>query len=296
MPLASMTGFARASAEVLGRVATWEARSVNGRGLEVRLRLPPGYDRLESEIRTRAARRFDRGNVALTLTVETPTLGPRLQINRAALDQALALMGELSGRIDAAAPRLDGILAIRGVLETVGETPLDEAEQAKLDAAILAALDNVLAGLADARAKEGAALARVLDGALDEIESLTRDAAASAAAQPAALKAKLEAQMAELLGSQTGLSPERLAHEAALLAVKADVREELDRLRAHIGQARELFAGKGAVGRKLDFLSQEFNREANTLCSKASDIALTRIGLALKTAIDRMREQAANVE
>jgi uncharacterized protein (TIGR00255 family) len=277
-------------------VATWEARSVNGRGLEVRLRLPPGYDRLESEIRTRAAKRFDRGNVALNLTIETPTLGPRLQINRAALDQAIALMGELSGRIDAAAPRLDGILAIRGVLETVGETPLDEAEQAKLDAAILAALDLVLAGLVEARAKEGAALARVLDAALDEIESLTREAAASAAAQPAALKAKLEAQMAELLGTQTGLSPERLAHEAALLAVKADVREELDRLRAHIGQARELFAGKGAVGRKLDFLSQEFNREANTLCSKASDIALTRIGLALKTAIDRMREQAANVE
>ena len=296
MPLASMTGFARASAEALGRVATWEARSVNGRGLEVRLRLPPGYDRLESEIRTRAAKRFDRGNVALNLTIETPTLGPRLQINRAALDQAIALMGELSGRIDAAAPRLDGILAIRGVLETVGETPLDEAEQAKLDAAILAALDLVLAGLVEARAKEGAALARVLDAALDEIESLTREAAASAAAQPAALKAKLEAQMAELLGPQTGLSPERLAHEAALLAVKADVREELDRLRAHIGQARELFAGKGTVGRKLDFLSQEFNREANTLCSKASDIALTRIGLALKTAIDRMREQAANVE
>ena len=296
MPLASMTGFARASAEALGRVATWEARSVNGRGLEVRLRLPPGYDRLESDIRARAAKRFDRGNVALTLSVEAPNSGSRLQVNRAALDQAIALMGELSGRIDAAAPRLDGILAIRGVLETVGETPLDETEQAKLDAAILSAVDGVLAGLVEARAKEGAALARVLDEALDEIESLTRDAAACAAAQPAALKAKLEAQMAELLGSQAGLSPERLAHEAALLAVKADVREELDRLRAHIGQARELFAGKGAVGRKLDFLSQEFNREANTLCSKASDIALTRIGLALKTAIDRMREQAANVE
>ncbi len=247
MPLASMTGFARASAEALGRVATWEARSVNGRGLELRLRLPPGYDRLESEIRTRAAKRFDRGNVALNLTIETPTLGPRLQINRAALDQAIALMGELSGRIDAAAPRLDGILAIRGVLETVGETPLDEAEQAKLDAAILAALDLVLAGLVEARAKEGAALARVLDAALDEIESLTREAAASAAAQPAALKAKLETQMAELLGTQTGLSPERLAHEAALLAVKADVREELDRLRAHIGQARCLPA-KGRSG------------------------------------------------
>jgi uncharacterized protein (TIGR00255 family) len=205
-------------------------------------------------------------------------------------------MGELSGRIDAAAPRLDGILAIRGVLETVGETPLDEAEQAKLDLAILSALDGALAGLVEARASEGAALARVLAGALDEIENLTREAAASAAAQPAALKAKLEAQMAELLGNQSALSAERLAHEAALLAVKADVREELDRLRAHIGQARELLAGKGAIGRKLDFLSQEFNREANTLCSKASDIALTRIGLSLKTAIDRMREQAANVE
>lgn len=296
MPLASMTGFGRASAEALGRVATWEARSVNGRGLEVRLRLPPGYDRLESEIRARAAKRFDRGNVALALTVEKPTVGQHLQINRAALDQALALMGELSGRIDAAAPRLDGILAIRGVLETVGETPLDDSEQAKLDGAILSALDGALAGLVEARASEGAALARVLAGALDEIENLTREAAASAAAQPAALKAKLEAQMAELLGNQSALSAERLAHEAALLAVKADVREELDRLRAHIGQARELLAGKGAIGRKLDFLSQEFNREANTLCSKASDIALTRIGLSLKTAIDRLREQAANVE
>ncbi len=296
MPIASMTGFARASAETMGRTAIWEARSVNGRGLDLRLRTPQGYDRLENDIRGRAAKRFERGNIALTLTLEMPVASSRLQINRAALDQAIALMAELSGRIDAAAPRLDGILNVRGVVETVAEAPLEEADQAKLDATILSALDALLAALGTARAQEGAALARVLDATLDEIERLTQEASGLAATQPAALKAKLETQIAGLLGSQNPLPPERLAHEAALLAVKADVREELDRLRAHISQARELFAKGGAIGRKLDFLSQEFNREANTLCSKSSDIALTRVGLALKTAIDRMREQAANVE
>lgn len=291
-----MTGFARAGAEALGRTATWEARSVNGRGLDLRLRTPPGFDRLENDIRARTAKRFERGNVSLNLTLKTPPSAPRLQVNRAALDQVIALMGELSGRIDAAAPRLDGILGLRGIVETVAETPLAEADQAKIDAAILAALDAVLDGLAKARRAEGKALAKVLDATLDEIETLTAEAAANAATQAPAIKARLEAQIAELLGERNAMAPERLAHEAALLAVKADVREELDRLRAHIGQARELFAKGGACGRKLDFLSQEFNREANTLCSKSSDIALTRIGLALKTAIDRLREQAANVE
>ncbi|MBL8832948.1 MAG: YicC family protein [Rhodospirillales bacterium] len=291
-----MTGFARASAEALGRTATWEVRSVNGRGLDVRLRTPPGFDRLENEIRARTARRFDRGNVSLNLTLETPASAPRLQINRAALDQVIALIGELSGRLDAAAPRLDGLLGVRGVIETVAETPLADDEQAKIDAAILSSLDKALDGLATARRDEGRALLAILDATLAEIAALTAEAAANAATQPAALKARLESQIAELLGAQHAIAPDRLAHEAALLAVKADVREELDRLRAHIGQARELFAKGGAVGRKLDFLSQEFNREANTLCSKSSDTALTRIGLALKTAIDRLREQAANVE
>jgi uncharacterized protein (TIGR00255 family) len=291
-----MTGFARAGAEALGRSATWEARSVNGRGLDVRLRTPPGLDRLENEIRARAAKRFDRGNVTLNLTLETPVAAPRLQINRAALDQVIGLIGELSGRVDAAAPRLDGLLGVRGVVETVAEPPLADAEQGQVDAAILRSLDAVLDGLAAARRDEGRALLAVLGATLDEIEALTAEAAANAATQPAAIKARLEAQIADLLGAQNPISPDRLAHETALLAVKADVREELDRLRAHIAQARELFAKGGAVGRKLDFLSQEFNREANTLCSKSSDIALTRIGLALKTAIDRLREQAANVE
>jgi uncharacterized protein (TIGR00255 family) len=291
-----MTGFARASAEAMGRTITWEARSVNGRGLDVRLRTPPGLDRLESEIRARAAKKFDRGNVSLNLSVEAPTAAPQLQVNRAALDQVLALVADLSGKVDAAAPRLDGLLALRGVIETVAEAPLDEAAQGKVDAATLRALDQTLDGLVSARKSEGRALLAVLAGVLDEIEGLVRDAAANATTQPAAIKARLEAQIADLLGAGTPVPPERLAHEAAMMAVKADVREELDRLRAHIAQARELFAKGGAVGRKLDFLCQEFNREANTLCSKSNDIALTRIGLALKTAIDRLREQSANVE
>ncbi len=296
MTIASMTGFARASAEAVGRTATWEARSVNGRGLDVRLRTPPGLDRLESEIRARVARKFDRGNVSLNLTVEAPAAAPSLQINRAALDQVIALVGDLAGKVDAAAPRLDGLLSVRGVIETVAEPPLGETEQAKVDAATLKALDAALEGLVAARKAEGKVLSGILGGILDEIEGLTRDAAANAATQPAAIKARLEAQIADLLGAGTPVPPERLAHEAALMAVKADVREELDRLRAHIAQARELFGKGGAVGRKLDFLCQEFNREANTLCSKSNDIALTRIGLALKTAIDRLREQSANVE
>jgi uncharacterized protein (TIGR00255 family) len=296
MSLASMTGFARATAQILGRAVVWEGRSVNGRGLEVRLRLPPGYDRIEAEIRARAAKRFDRGNVTINLAVETPPQAPKLQINRAALDQIMALVNEVQSQVDAAAPRLDGLLGLRGVIETVPEQGLDEAGMAELDKGILAAFDQCLDGLAAARAGEGKALAGILNSALDEIETLVGEATANAASRAPAIKAKLEAQIAELIGGTHSIAPERLAQEAAMLAVKADVREELDRLTAHIGQARELLAKGKSIGRKLDFLSQEFNREANTLCSKSGDIALTRTGLALKTAIDRLREQAANVE
>jgi uncharacterized protein (TIGR00255 family) len=280
----------------LGRAVAWEARSVNGRGLDVRLRLPPGFDRLENEIRGRAAKKLERGNATFNLSLETPPQTPKLQINRAALDQIMGLVREIQSDVDAAAPRLDGLLALRGVVETVTEPDLDEAGQAQLDASILATFDACLDGLVAARAAEGKALAAILSATLDEIEALAKEAAANAATRAPAIKAKLEIQLGELLKGQSAIDPQRLAHEAALLAVKADVREELDRLGAHIAQARELFAKGKAVGRKLDFLSQEFNREANTLCSKSGDIALTRTGLALKTAIDRLREQAANVE
>ncbi len=296
MSLASMTGFARATAQILGRAVVWEGRSVNGRGLEVRLRLPPGYDRIEAEVRSRTAKRFDRGNVTINLAVEVPPQAPKLQINRAALDQILALVNDMQGKVDAAAPRLDGLLGLRGVIETVPEQGLDETGMAELDKGILAAFDQCLDGLASARRDEGKALGGILNSALGEIETLVGEATANAASRAPAIKAKLEAQIAELLGGMHTISPERLAQEAAMLAVKADVREELDRLTAHIAQARELLAQGKSIGRKLDFLSQEFNREVNTLCSKSGDIALTRTGLALKTAIDRLREQAANVE
>lgn len=296
MSLASMTGFARATSQILGRAAVWESRSVNGRGLEIRLRLPPGYDRIEAEVRSRTAKRLDRGNVTINLAVETPPQAPKLQINRAALDQIMTLVNEVQSQVDAAAPRLDGLLGLRGVIETVNEQGLDEAALAELDKGLLESFDQCLDGLVAARAGEGKALAGILNSALDEIEALVGEAAANAASRAPAIKAKLEAQIGELLAGTQAISPERLAQEAAMLAVKADVREELDRLTAHIAQARELFAKGKSIGRKLDFLSQEFNREANTLCSKSGDIALTRTGLALKTAIDRLREQAANVE
>jgi uncharacterized protein (TIGR00255 family) len=211
------------------------------------------------------------------------------------LDQVIATIRELEGKIEAAPPRLDGLLAIRGVVESGDEALEDEATLAARDAAILATLDQAAAALRAARAEEGRAIAAVLTAHIDEIARLARDAAASAAAQPAAIKARLEGQLKELLGEGT-IAPERLAQEAAMLAVRADVREEIDRLDAHVVQARALLAEGAAVGRKLDFLTQELNREANTLCSKAADMALTRTGLALKATIDRLREQAANVE
>jgi uncharacterized protein (TIGR00255 family) len=293
--IASMTGFARAAGDADGWAWSWELKSVNGRGLDLRCRVPVGFDRLEGAARAALGKAFARGSIAATLTVVAPQRGERVRINRAVLDQVIATIRELEGKIEAAPPRLDGLLAIRGVVESGDEALEDEATLAARDAAILATLDHGAAALRAARAEEGRAIDAVLTAHIDEIARLTRDAAASAAAQPAAIKARLEGQLKELLGEGT-IAPERLAQEAAMLAVRADVREEIDRLDAHVAQARALLAEGGAVGRKLDFLTQELNREANTLCSKAADMALTRTGLALKATIDRLREQAANVE
>lgn len=290
--ISSMTGFARAGAAAAGADPgwTWEVRSVNGRGLDVRSRLPAGCDHLEAPIRAAVAKHVARGNVSVTLTLNAAEAGQRPRLNRAVLDDVLAILRELQGRIDAAPPRLDGILGLRGVLD------LGETGALPDDAKLLASLDAALTGLRRARIDEGREIDRNVTAHLDEIERLTGEAARCAGAQPAAIKARLEAQLAELLGAQTPVQPERLAGEVALLATRADVREELDRLKAHLGAARELLRAGGAAGRKLDFLSQEFNREANTLCSKSADIELTRLGLALKASIDRLREQAANIE
>ena len=294
-----MTGYARAQGADERRRWVWEARSVNGRNLEIRCRLPQGFDRLENVARTAAASRLKRGNVALSLTLTAERQSKPLRINRALLAELGTLVEEVRRSTGAGAPSADGLLRVRGVIEDEDEgEDSDEALRA-LDKALGATLDEALAALVAARASEGMALARVIDGHVAEIDGLCRRAAERAQAQIGTVRSRFEVQLAELLERAPSLSEDRFAQEAALLVGKADVREELDRLAAHIGQARSLLVEArpdNPVGRKFDFLCQEFNREANTLCSKSADIELTRIGIDLKGAIERMREQVQNVE
>src|SRR5690349_20208810 len=250
-----MTGFARAAASDERFAWMWEARSVNGRSLDVRCRLAPGFDQLESPARAAAAKRFNRGNINLTLGIERKAGAARVVINREVLDQVLALVKDLEGKVNAAPPRLDGLLAVRGVVDTVEGVDEDEDARTARDAAVLKTLDAALQQLKAAREAEGRALAGTHAAHIDEIEALTREASGLAAAQPAAMKARLEAQLAELLGSQQPLPAERLEQEVALLATRGDVREELDRLAAHIAAARALLGDKGAIGRRLEFLA-----------------------------------------
>lgn len=314
--IASMTGFARRDGHVSGqangpdgaggvpgaRVSwAWEAKAVNAKGLDLRLRLPPGYDALEARARAAAPKHLGRGSLSLTLNVAGETRTQKLRVNAALLAEIVAAAAAATKALGSAAaiepPRLDGLLGLRGVLEPV-EPDLEEAATARaaLDRALEVGLDEVLAGLAAMRREEGARLAAVIVGHLDEIARLAGEARRSAAAQPQAIRARFDAQVAEILGAVPSLPPERVAQEVALLVAKADVREELDRLDAHVAQARDLLAEGGAVGRRFDFLCQEFNREANTLCSKSAELDLTRIGLALKAAVEQLREQVQNVE
>jgi uncharacterized protein (TIGR00255 family) len=296
--LMSMTGFARESGTLAdGTAFVWELRSVNGRGLDLRLRLPNGQDALEPALREATGKRLKRGNVSATLTLKREDR-PRLTVDKAALEQALALALELAGRIRGSiAPAAEALLALPGVMRAETVEP-DEAMEAAKRTALAAAYEAALAGLAAARQAEGAKLHAILSGLLDEVAALHAAAATEAVGQPAAQRQKLLDQLAALLGdSGTARVPEeRLAQEVALLAQKSDVREELDRLSAHIDAARALLAAGDGAGRKLDFLTQEFVREANTLCSKSASVPLTRIGLDLKAAIERLKEQAANVE
>lgn len=297
--IASMTGYARAQGSDDRRRWVWEARSVNGRNLEIRCRVPQGFERLENPARTAVGGRLKRGNVSLTLTLTSERQSSPLRINRALLAELGLLVEEVRKSTGAAAPSADGLLRVRGVIEEEEEVEQSEEALAALDKAISATLDEVLKALVSARAAEGKALNKVIDGHVVEIEGLCRRAAERAQAQIGTVRARFESQLAELLGRTPTLSEERFAQEVALLIGKADVREELDRLTAHIAQARTLLAEArtdNPVGRKFDFLCQEFNREANTLCSKSADIELTRIGIDLKGAVERMREQVQNVE
>jgi uncharacterized protein (TIGR00255 family) len=288
-----MTGFARTEGDTAGISWVWELKSVNGKSLDLRLRLPPGYDALEVSLRAALGGRLRRGNISANLTVNR-TAPPAIRINREMLARVVALLGELADEVEAAPPRLDGLIGLRGIIETVEDEPDDVvgARRVAIAAGWVAALD----GLAASRNEEGTRLGEVLSSQLAELAELVAAASASAAAQPEALRARLQQSLAALTDLAPTMPPERVAQEMALLVSRGDVREELDRLRAHLAQAGDLLAKGDGVGRQLDFLCQELNREANTLCSKSADIELTRIGLALKLTVEQFREQVQNLE
>lgn len=296
MTLSSMTGFGRAEGQSDGCAWVWELRSVNGKGLDIRCRLPAGFESLEPGSRERTAARFKRGNIALNLSIERSAQAGSVRINAAVLDQILALLPEIEARLPQAAPSsADRLLAMRGVLEIADELPAGD-DRAALETAFLDGLDQALQALASMRRQEGENLRPVLAEHLGKIASLCAQAEALAATQSSAILERLRQQIAALVDLVPAMPEERLAQELALLATKADAREELDRLKAHLGAVEGLLSGSGAVGRRLDFLCQEFNREANTLCSKSSDVELTAIGVELKAVIEQFREQIQNIE
>ena len=294
-PLASMTGYARGSGSAAYATFNVEIKSVNGRGLDMRLRLAPGFDALEAELRRRIGRAVTRGSITLTLEVDRTTAGAEIVVSEQALETVLAALDRLAHRIEGQAPRLDGILALKGVLVEHAHSPAAGAEE-QLHAAIVDVVDRCLAELVSARRSEGDHLAAIVSSHLDTIAALTQAAEAHPSRSRDVMLERLRFQVADLRGGGAGLSEDRLAQEALLLATKADIREELDRLLAHVAAARRLVAEGGPIGRRLDFLSQEFNREANTLCSKSAAVELTAIGLDLKAAIDQLREQVQNIE
>jgi uncharacterized protein (TIGR00255 family) len=295
MALSSMTGFARGHG-VCGPYAwAWEIKSVNGKGLDVRLRLPPGWDAIEAPVRSKAAEVLARGSIQAALTVERKGVAPAVRINEAVLEAVLSTARALAPRIDATPPSLDGLLALRGVIE-VADPEEREDERGAAEAAVSAGFAQVLAGLVDMRRQEGEALGRVLAARLGEIAALVARAENAPGRRPDAIRQRLGEQVAVLLAASERFDADRLHQEAILLASKADIREELDRLSAHVAQAQRLIGQGGAVGRRLDFLAQEFNREANTLCAKANDVELTNVGLELKAVVEQFREQIQNVE
>jgi uncharacterized protein (TIGR00255 family) len=295
MALASMTGFARGHGVSGAYGWAWELKSVNAKGLDLRLRLPPGWDAVEGPVRAAAAQVLSRGTVYGTLTAERVGVAPVVRVNEPVLAAVLATIKGLAGRIDAAAPRLDGILALKGVIEISDEDEREEDRRAA-EAAVIAGFQRTLAELAAMRAREGAALGQVLTQRIGEIAALALRADAAPGRRPEAVKARIAEQVATLLDASSRFDPDRLHQEAILIASKADIREELDRLASHVAQAQRMIAEGGAIGRRLDFLAQELNREANTLCSKSNDVELTNIGLELKSVVEQFREQVQNLE
>lgn len=294
MTVSSMTGFARTSGALASGQWVWELRSVNGRGLEQRLRLPPGFDDVEVEARGRIAKAFARGNIGATLTVETVSAAS-FRLNEVALAAVIDAAERVRARVPSASISADGLLGLRGVLEPVDAARSEDDERA-LRRDVLAGLDQAIGALAAARRAEGRAVAAVVGSQLARIADHATAAAATDGRRPEAIRARLAEQLRRILDATPALDAERLHQEAALIAARADVQEEIDRLLAHVSQAHAILSEGGPVGRRLDFLAQEFGREANTLCSKSNDPELTRLGLELKATIEQFREQVQNLE
>lgn len=295
MALQSMTGFARASLEDEVAVVSWELRSVNGRGLEARLRLPPSLERLEQPAKQRIQKRFSRGNIQASLNVVRGEDSRKPVVDEGFLSELAALARRLQEEYGAAPATADGLLALRGVMD-MPDTNADDETRDRIEAVALSALDTALNELENARLAEGALLGEVLSRQLDTIEALTLRVEADPSREPAIIRKRLKEQARALLDAAPTLDEGRLYQEAVFLATKADIREEIDRLKTHIASARALLVAGGIVGRKLDFLAQEFNRESNTLCSKSNASSVTSIGLELKAVVDQLREQVQNLE
>jgi uncharacterized protein (TIGR00255 family) len=295
MALSSMTGFARSHGASGPYVFEWELKSVNAKGFDLRLRLPPGWDELEALAKKRAAEQLSRGTVYANLNVKRANALSSVRINEAVLDGVIKVATQLAGKIDAVAPSIDGLLAIKGVIEVV-EPESDEEEDKAAKAAAVAAFDEALTGLVAMRQREGTSLGEILSQRMAEIEALAKKAEMAPGRKPEAIRVRLAEQIAALLETSDRFDADRLNQEALLIAAKADIREELDRIASHVAQTRELIGKGGPIGRRLDFLAQEFHREVNTCCSKSNDIELTNTGLEMKNVVEQFREQVQNLE
>jgi len=295
MALSSMTGFARSQGASGPYAFEWELKSVNAKGFDLRMRLPPGWDEIEALAKKRAGEVLSRGTVYANLHMKRTNAASAVRVNEDVLASVVRVASMLAGKIDAVAPSVDGLLSIKGVIEIV-EPESDEAEDKAAMVAAAAAFDEALADLVAMRRREGTALGQILIQRMDEIEILAKRAEAAPGRKPEAVRARLAEQIAALRESSDRFDADRLTQEALLIAAKADIREELDRIASHISQAREMIGKGGPVGRRLDFLAQEFNREVNTCCSKSNDIELTNTGLEMKNVVEQFREQVQNLE
>ena len=291
MPIESMTGFSRSDANLDGVSIVWELKSVNGKSLDIRLRLPSGWDRIEQAVRQRFQTQITRGNIQANLTLDEGKAVPKLVVNETLLREVEDIAAKLATRMNLAPPSVAELLSLRGLLEQGEGIPSET-----LEPAIMLGLDEAIAALKVSRQNEGLALDAILRAQVEAVDVLTQEAENDPSRQPEAIRSRIVENITALIGASPVLDETRLASEALFVANRADIREEIDRLKTHVTSARKLLDAGGAMGRKLDFLAQEFNRESNTLCSKSNAASITTIGLELKSVVDQFREQVQNLE